>query len=195
MCIIRYDWLIALYLFISLVCNAIFLIIKIVVSGKNTVILRFIFRYNCNKSLWKKIFLVSLHSCTSPLVCEPSQLPLLTSPTTCEVDYFQRLIFGNSKSPDKFTGKPKTKINIFIHIAHHLPIYEVNGTSWYQGHLSKKVFNLPQIMTKSSLYCCSTRRTTFRNWCLKKSGIEGTDNHEGWHAFQYYATARGGRSS
>ena len=29
------------------------------------------------------------------------------SPTTCAVDDFQRLRFGNSQSPEKFTGKPK----------------------------------------------------------------------------------------
>ena len=38
MCIIRFDWLIALHLFISLVCNASFLIVKTVVSGKKSVI-------------------------------------------------------------------------------------------------------------------------------------------------------------
>ena len=131
MCIIRYDWLIVLYLFISLVRNASFLIINTVVSWKNSVIFRFFFRHNCKKSLWKNIFLVSSHSCTSPLVRAPPQLPLVPSPTTCAVDDFQRLIFGNSQPPDKFTGNPITQINIYIYIAHHLPVYKVNGTARY----------------------------------------------------------------
>ena len=51
--------------------------------------------------------LVSSHSFTSPLVRAPPQLPISPSPTTSGVDNFQHLIFGNSQSPDKFTGKPK----------------------------------------------------------------------------------------
>ena len=99
------------------------------VSGKNSVIFRFFYRHNCNKSLWKKIFLVSLHLCTSPLVRAPPQLTPFPSPTTCAVENSQRWKFGNSQSLDKFTGKPKTQINIYIYIAHHLTIYEVNGTA------------------------------------------------------------------
>ena len=37
-CMVRFDWLIALYIFISLVRNASFLIVKTVVSGKKSVI-------------------------------------------------------------------------------------------------------------------------------------------------------------
>ena len=69
--------------------------------------LPFFFWHNCNKSLWKNIFLVSSHSWTSPLVRAPNQLPLLPSTTTCVVDNFQSLRFGNIHSPNKFTGKPK----------------------------------------------------------------------------------------
>ena len=125
MCIILYNWLISLYLFISLVLNASFLIIKIVVSGKNSVIFRFFLRHNYKKSLWENIFLVSLHSCTSPLVRAPHQLPLSSPPTTCVVDDSQRLRFGNSQSPEKFTGKPRTQINIYIthlQVQWHIPI-------------------------------------------------------------------------
>ena len=107
MCIIQFNWLIALYIFISFVRNAIFLIIKTVVSGKNSVIFCFFFRHNSNKSLCKNIFLVSLHFFTSPLVHATPQLPLFPSATTCAVDDFQRFIFGNIRSPNKFTGKPK----------------------------------------------------------------------------------------
>ena len=83
-----------------------FLTIKTVVSGNNLVIFHFFFRHNCNKSLWQNIFLVISHLCASPLVRAPPQLPLSPSSTTCAVDNFQLLIFGNSQSPDKFTGKP-----------------------------------------------------------------------------------------
>ena len=128
MCIIRYGWLISLYLFISLVHYASFLSLKTVVSGKNSVIFHLFFRHNCNKSLWKNIFLVSFHSRTSPLFCAPPQLSLSPSPTTFVVDNSQRFRFDNSqspnkltgnpniKSPDKFTGKTKTQINIYIYI-------------------------------------------------------------------------------
>ena len=91
----------------------------------------FFFRHNCNKSLWENIFSVISHSCTTPLVRAPPQLPLFPSFTTCAVDDFQHLRFGNSQSPVKFTGKPKTQINIYIYIAHHLPINEVNGITQY----------------------------------------------------------------
>ena len=77
------------------------------VSGKNSVIFCFFFRHNCNKSLWKNIFLVRSQSHTSPLVSAPPQLTLSFSPTTCAVDNFQRLIFDNSQSPNMFTRKPK----------------------------------------------------------------------------------------
>ena len=56
-------------------------------------------------------FLVSSHSRPSPLVRAPPQLTLFPSPNTCAVDDFQRLRFGNSQSPEKFTGNPK----IFSH--------------------------------------------------------------------------------
>ena len=46
------------------------------------------------------------------------------------VDNFQRLMFGNSWSPDKFTGKRKTKI-IVIFTFTLRTIYEFNGTYQY----------------------------------------------------------------
>ena len=69
--------------------------------------LPFFFRHNCNKSLRKNIFLVSLHLCKSPLDCAHPQLPSSPSPITCAVDGFQHFRLGNSQSPNKFTGKPK----------------------------------------------------------------------------------------
>ena len=74
MCIIRFDWLIALYLFISLVRNASFLIVKN--SGVREEV------SDVKKSLCKNILLVSLRLCTSAFVRAPPQLTLFTSPTT-----------------------------------------------------------------------------------------------------------------
>ena len=118
MCIIRFDWLIALYIFISLVLNASFLIVKHIGVREE---LRYV-----KKSLCKNIFLVSLQLCTSPLVRVPPQLTLFNSPTTPSTP---RNVCGRQfpmlyiwQSPDKFTGKRKTQINIYnyIYIAHHL---------------------------------------------------------------------------
>ena len=75
-CIIRFDWLISFYMFISLVSNTIFLIIKNSGVREELSYLPFFFRHNCNKSLWKNTFLVSLLSQPSPLVCAPPQLSL-----------------------------------------------------------------------------------------------------------------------
>ena len=79
-----------------------------------------------NKSLCKNILMAILRLCTSPLVCAPPQPTLLNSPTTPSTPWHMR---GRKfptleiwKSPDKFTGKSKTRINayIYIYIAHHL---------------------------------------------------------------------------
>ena len=112
MCIIKFDWLIALYIFMSLVCNAIFLIVKN--SGVREEV------SDVKKSLCKNIFLMSLQFCTSPLVRVPPQLKLLTSPTTPSTP---RHVCGRKfltldiwQSPDKFTGKSKTQINVYIYI-------------------------------------------------------------------------------
>ena len=118
MCIIRFDWLSALYLFTPLPRNAIFLIVKN--SGVREEI------SDVNKSLCKNIFLVSLQFCTSPLLHVPPQLTLFTSPTTSSTP---RHVRGRQfptlyiwQSPNKFIGKRKTQINIYvyIYIANHL---------------------------------------------------------------------------
>ena len=49
-------------------------------SGKKLVILHFFFRHNCNKSLWKNIFLASLYLQPSPLVRAPAQMTIFPSP-------------------------------------------------------------------------------------------------------------------
>ena len=82
MCIIRFDWLVALYIFTLLPHNASFLIIKKKYeSGKNSVIY-FFFRHNFNRSIYNNIFLVSLHSRPLPLLRAPPQLTLPPSPIT-----------------------------------------------------------------------------------------------------------------
>ena len=72
-CIILFDWLMALNLFTLLPRNTIILIIKN--SGVREEL------SDVNKSLCKNIFLVSLRLCTSPLVCATPQLTLFNSPT------------------------------------------------------------------------------------------------------------------
>ena len=84
-----------------------FLILKKVVSGKNSFIFRFFLRHNCNKSLCKNIFLMSSHSCASTFARATTQYTDLPSPTTCMVEDFRRLRFVNIQSHKKFTGKPR----------------------------------------------------------------------------------------
>ena len=74
LCILRFDWLTALYIFNPLPCNASFLIVK-----KSCVRDEL---SDVKKSLFKNIFLESLHWRTSPLVLTPPQLTLPPSPTT-----------------------------------------------------------------------------------------------------------------
>ena len=75
MCIIWYDWVISPNLFFTLVCKVSFLIIKRSGIREELSFLTFFLRHNWNKIIWKNIFLVSSHSCTSP-VCS------WTSPTS-----------------------------------------------------------------------------------------------------------------
>ena len=69
---------------------------------------------------------MSSRLCTSPFVRAPPQLTLFTSPTTPSTPRHMR---GRQfptleilQSPDKFTGKSKTRIKVYvyIYIAHHL---------------------------------------------------------------------------
>ena len=73
-----------------------------------------------NKSLCKNILFVSSRLCTSPLVRAPPQLTLFTSPTTpstprhmCGRQFSTLEIW---QSPDKFTGKRRTQIYVYIYI-------------------------------------------------------------------------------
>ena len=58
-CILRFDWLIGIYLFISLVRNASFLVVKKSGVREELSDVVFFFRHNFNISLCKNIFLVS----------------------------------------------------------------------------------------------------------------------------------------
>ena len=75
---------------------------------------------NVNKSLCKNIFLVSSRLCTLTLVYAPPQLTIPPSPTTPSTP---RNVSGRKfptlkicQSPNKFTGKRKTKIIVYLYI-------------------------------------------------------------------------------
>ena len=147
-CIIRFDWLIALYLFTLLHRNASFLIVK------NSCVKEEV--SDVNKSMCKNIFLVRSRLCTSPffLCTSPTDTFPFTyhpfnGPGMCAVDNFQRLRFGNSRSPDNFAGKPKIvssqeslkQKSMFAFTFTLRIIYDVNGTSLYLERCSPATDN------------------------------------------------------
>ena len=67
---------------------------------------------------------------TSPTDTFPFTYHAFNGLGICTVYNFQRLIFGNSRSPDKFTGKRTTQI-IFTFTSTLRTIYDVNGTARY----------------------------------------------------------------
>ena len=91
-CIIRFDWLISLYLFISLVCNTSFLIVKKLVSRKKSMMSTnhcartyYWWVRACAPHLWF-VHLSNWHFSI--------HLPPLQRPGMCAVDNFQRFILG-----------------------------------------------------------------------------------------------------
>ena len=112
MWIIQFYWLIALYLFTLLPHNMSFLIVKNCCVREEV--------SDVNKSLCKNIFLVSSRLCTSPLVHVPPQLKILKVPTTPStprnVRGRQFPTLGIWQSPEKFTGKRKTKTDVYVYI-------------------------------------------------------------------------------
>ena len=114
----------ALYLYISLVRNASFLIIK--KSGVREEV------SDINKSLCKNIFLVSSRLCTSPLVCAPPQLTLFTSPTTPQrlgmraVYNFERFRLGSLLTNSQESVNHKSKFTFKFTLR---TIYKVNDTA------------------------------------------------------------------
>ena len=111
MWIINSYWLIALYLFISLVRNKIFLIVKKSTVGEEL--------SDVNKSLCNNILLVSLRLCNSPLVRFTFQLTLSPCLPFLQQPWNVR---GRQFTSRKFTGNRKTQIivYVYIYIAHHL---------------------------------------------------------------------------
>ena len=75
MCILLFDWLIALYLFTPLPRNTSFIIVKHICVREESVMLCSFFRHNFNKSLRKNIFLVILQLLLS-LLCRCRQYHL-----------------------------------------------------------------------------------------------------------------------
>ena len=80
MCIIRYAWLIALYLFISLVRNTSFSIVKNSGVREELSNLLFFLQTQLQKITVKEHILVSLYLQPSPFVCALPQLALSPSP-------------------------------------------------------------------------------------------------------------------
>ena len=104
--ILRYDWLIALYLLTSLLRNVSFLIVKCSCVREELSDVVFLIQTKLQQiTMQEHIFSVfaltylTFGLCTSPTDISPS-------PTTCTIVDFQQLIFRNSRSPDKFTVKP-----------------------------------------------------------------------------------------
>ena len=106
MCILLFDWLIALYIFISIISQREFS------NRKNSGVREEV--SDINKSLCKNLLFVSSRLCTSPLVRAPPQLTLFTSPTTPSTPQFSTLEIW--QSPDKFTGKRRTQIYVYVYI-------------------------------------------------------------------------------
>ena len=99
------------------------------------------------------------------LCASPTDTFSFTYHPICEVNDFQRLIFGNSQSYGKFTGKPKIvshptssqeslkqQIKVYIYIAHHL------RGQWHI-HISPQTAKSPFLDS----YSCPN---TIRPYCL-----------------------------
>ena len=130
LCILQFDWLIVLYLFTTLTCNASFLIVKHGCVRYELSDGVFFFRHNFNKSLCKNIFLVSLHSRPSPLVCEPLQLTLFPSPTT----FFLCPLISSIYSTE-YPFSRKTIFNAFKDRSISLIILAEEGVPIFDSHI------------------------------------------------------------
>ena len=126
MCIIWFDWLIALHIFISLVRNAIFLIVKTVVSGKKWVMST----NNCARtSFWwvcacaSHLWFVHLPNWHFSLHLPPLQRPIIYA-----VDNFQRFRFGSLPTSSQERVKQKSTFTFTFTFR---TIYKVNGTARY----------------------------------------------------------------
>ena len=125
-CIMLFDWLIALYLFISLVRNASFLIVKTVVSGKKSMM---------SKNHCARTYFWWVHACAPHLwfMHLPNwhfslHLPPLQHPSMYTVDNFQRLIFGSLSTSSQESIKHKPMFTFTFKVC---TIHEVNGIARY----------------------------------------------------------------
>ena len=142
LCILWFDCLIALYLFTQLPCNTIFLICKTQLCQGRT---QWCQQTTAQEHSFGEFMLVQLTfgSCTSPTETLPFTYHPFNGTWICAVENLQRLRFGNSHSPEKFTWKPKIvslptssqeivkhkSIFTFTFTLH--TIYEVNGAARY----------------------------------------------------------------
>ena len=136
-CILRFDWLIVLYIFMSLVCNVSFLIVKTIVLGKKSVMSTnhcartyFWWVSACEPHLWfvhLPYWHFSLH------------LPPLQRPGMCTVYNFECLkIFSHSASSQESIKHKSTFTFTFTLCT----IYEVNDTAtWVLGVVFFNLFS------------------------------------------------------
>ena len=126
MCIIQFDWLIALYLFISLVCNASFLIVKTVMSGKNSVMSK----NHCARTScwWVRTCAPHLWFLHLPNWHFSLHLTPLQRPSICAVDNFQRFRFFSLPKSSQERVKQESTFTFTFTLR---TIYEVNGTARY----------------------------------------------------------------
>ena len=131
---------------------------------------------HCARTYFWELTLVHLTvgSCTSPTDTSPFTYHPFNGPGMCAVYNFQRLIFVNSQSPDKFTRKPKIvslptisqeslKHKSTFTLTFKLrKIYKVNGTTQY----IERCWPATNIYG-SFQHCYSTRRTSFWIWRSK----------------------------
>ena len=124
--ILRFNWLICLYLFMSLLRIASFLIVKTVVSGKNSVMSK----NHCARTSCWWFFACAPHICFVHL---PNwhfslHLPPLQRPGMCTVDNFQRLRFVSLPTSSQEIVKHKSTFTFTFKVR---TIYEFNGTARY----------------------------------------------------------------
>ena len=127
MCIIRFDWLIALYLFTPSPCNTSFLIVKN--SGVREEV------SDVNKSLCKKhifgvfaLMHLTFALCTFPTDTLHFTYHPFNSPSMCAIDNLQRMRFGSLPTSSQESVKHKST---FLFTFQLCTIYGVNGTAKY----------------------------------------------------------------
>ena len=157
MCIIRFDWLVALYLFISLVRNASFLIVKTVVSGKKSVMST----NHCVRTYcwWVRACAPHFWFVHLPNWHFLLHLPDLQRPGIFVVDNSQRSRFGSLPTSSQESVKKELTFMFTFTLR---TIYEVNGTARYlercwTANDNDKILSLYLIHTLSLNLCAFYR--------------------------------------